>query len=199
MALTRSQQMARIRGANTEPEVLLQRALKSGTTGVRLGRIRPDLVFARRRVALFVDGCFWHGCPHHYVRPKGNADFWSKKLTENTSRDSRQTKTLMDDGWKVIRFWEHEVRTDLDAVVSRVRRALATSRSAAERWRVVLVQDATDGRELRTERKLVRFDEWRQTISKRTTAKEGAVVRQVVRSGIGGGPDNDVGALSRSS
>ena len=74
MALTRSEQMSRIRGRDTEPEILLRRALKKGRTGLKIGRIRPDLVLQRpRRVAIFIDGCFWHGCPDHYVKPRSGS------------------------------------------------------------------------------------------------------------------------------
>jgi DNA mismatch endonuclease (patch repair protein) len=101
--------------------------LKAGSTDVRIGRIRPDLVLRRgsNRVAVFVDGCFWHGCPDHYVRPRSGGEFWSKKLRENTARDSRQTVTLKSDGWVVVRLWEHEVAEDAVKAAGRVRSAFS--------------------------------------------------------------------------
>lgn len=71
--------------------------------------IRPDIVFTRRRVAVFCDGCFWHGCPEHGDRPHiRNEHYWSPKIAGNTERDARHTAALEADGWTVLRFWEHE-------------------------------------------------------------------------------------------
>lgn len=183
MSLTRSEQMSRIRGANTEPERLLWLALRKGRRGARIGRIRPDIVLTREKVVVFIDGCFWHGCPDHYVRPRGNAAFWAAKLKENTGRDTRQTLALLEDGWTVIRFWEHEVRADPQAAAFRVTRVITTGRSVVERWRVVEVEEQADTTELRTERKLLRTDQWRQTVSERRTLKAGKVERQIIRTG----------------
>lgn len=184
MGLTRSEQMARIRGANTEPEVLLWRALRKGRRGSRIGRIKPDLVLSREKVVVFVDGCFWHGCPDHYVRPRGNPDFWAAKLRENTERDTRQTRALLGEGWLVVRFWEHEVRADPVKTAQRVARTIETRRSAVERWRVVAVELRTDELELRTERKLLKTEQWRQTVSERSTAKSGKVKRDIFKTGV---------------
>jgi DNA mismatch endonuclease (patch repair protein) len=71
------------------------------------GRVRPDIVFTRRRVAVFVDGCFWHCCPEHGSRPKVNTDYWGPKLDRNRTRDLENSRTLERDGWVVIRVWEH--------------------------------------------------------------------------------------------
>jgi DNA mismatch endonuclease, patch repair protein len=70
--------------------------------------IRPDIVFTRRKVAVFVDGCFWHGCPQHGTQPKANAGYWSVKISENRDRDRRNTEDLERLGWRVVRIWEHE-------------------------------------------------------------------------------------------
>jgi DNA mismatch endonuclease (patch repair protein) len=71
--------------------------------------VRPDFVFAKSRTAVFVDGCFWHGCPRHCRMPKGNRAFWKKKLSDNKVRDRLVTRTLRRDGWRVLRIWEHEL------------------------------------------------------------------------------------------
>lgn len=71
-------------------------------------RMRADLVFTRARVAVFVDGCFWHGCPRHHTVARTNADFWATKVTGNRNRDERTNAALRDAGWTVLRFWEHE-------------------------------------------------------------------------------------------
>src|SRR5439155_2473646 len=114
MSLSRSEQMARIRGRDTAPEVRLRQALWRAGLRFRLKRsdlsIRPDLVFASAsRIAVFIDGCFWHGCPDHYVPPRSAIGFWSKKLAVNVERDCRQTLALEAAGWRVLRFWECEV------------------------------------------------------------------------------------------
>lgn len=71
-------------------------------------RFRADLVIKKYRLAIFVDGCFWHGCPVHGTLPKVNAEFWREKLAANVQRDGLNTKLLQDLGWKVFRIWEHE-------------------------------------------------------------------------------------------
>lgn len=124
MALTRSQQMARIKGKDTLPERLLRKALSGKGLRYRLhwqtpwGRI--DVAFPRRRVAVFVDGCFWHGCPTHFVRPKNRRPFWDAKIAGNQARDRRQDEGLAGDGWRVLRFWEHEVEQGVEAVAERI-------------------------------------------------------------------------------
>jgi DNA mismatch endonuclease, patch repair protein len=140
--------MSRIRGSNTTPERVLGRALwklghryrlrTKGLTG------RPDLVFYNHRVVIFVDGCFWHGCPEHYVRPRSGTAFWADKLRENVLRDIRQTEELHSAGWRVVRVWEHEVLGGLEALLVRLLETLAsTRRSRARQWRV-LSADALD-------------------------------------------------------
>jgi len=84
-------------------------------------RVRPDFVFARQRVAVFVDGCFWHCCPEHGQTPKANAGYWRPKLDRNRRRDRDVTLALKSDGWIVVRVWEHESPAEAAA---RVRTAL---------------------------------------------------------------------------
>jgi len=122
--LTKSEQMARVRSKDTHPEMQLRRAL--WMSGLRY-RLRPDLpgtpdlAFVRSRIAVFVDGCFWHGCPAHYTRPVRNAQFWKDKVERNRTRDRRVDQALAALGWTSLRVWEHEVVQDVDAVVGRVR------------------------------------------------------------------------------
>lgn len=84
--------------------------------------VRPDIVFTRRRIAVFVDGCFWHGCPEHGNQPKVNSTYWDEKLRRNKERDERVTAALRQAGWAVIRIWEHE---PCDSATSRISAALA--------------------------------------------------------------------------
>jgi DNA mismatch endonuclease (patch repair protein) len=79
--------------------------------------IRPDVVFTARRVAVFLDGCFWHGCPIHGTMPATNASYWEDKIEANRRRDQRTTVALERDGWKVLRVWEHEDPADAAARV----------------------------------------------------------------------------------
>jgi len=72
-------------------------------------RVRPDFVFRARKLTVFVDGCFWHGCPRHFSQPRNNAAFWRKKIAANRTRDRLVTRTLRQLGWKVVRVWEHEL------------------------------------------------------------------------------------------
>ncbi len=117
----RSRCMSRIRGKDTKSELILRRALWSQGLRYRLKSKlpgKPDIVFPGARVVVFVDGCFWHGCPEHATAPKTNRKFWSKKLKANKDRDLRVTHELEEMGWTVLRFWEHEVKQDVGAVVS---------------------------------------------------------------------------------
>ena len=71
--------------------------------------VRPDFVFPQLQLAVFVDGCFWHGCPIHGTKPKTNAAFWRRKISTNRTRDRLVTRTLRARGWRVVRIWEHEL------------------------------------------------------------------------------------------
>lgn len=124
--------MSRIRSRNNkDTEVALSKLLRAqGITGWRR-QVRmfgkPDFVFRRERVAVFVDGCFWHCCPKpkHSPMPKGNADFWFKKLSSNRVRDRLVTRTLRKQGWTVIRIWEHDLTSNAaPRAVARIERAL---------------------------------------------------------------------------
>src|SRR5262245_54492716 len=84
-------------------------------------RTRGDIVFTRQRVAVFIDGCFWHGCPAHATAPKYNAEWWREKLAANVARDRRVDEQLSQLGWTVLRIWEHE---SAPVAVTRIRAAL---------------------------------------------------------------------------
>lgn len=93
-------------------------------------RATADLVFTRARVAVFVDGCFWHGCPEHLRPARTNADFWRDKITENRARDAKMTEALAVAGWVSLRFWEHEDPEEVALLIARVVRERRRS------WRV---------------------------------------------------------------
>jgi DNA mismatch endonuclease (patch repair protein) len=95
-------------------------------TGLQALLGKPDFVFPKLRLAVFVDGCFWHACPLHATKPRNNAAFWRKKLARNRARDRKVNRTLRAAGWRVLRIWEHElVRKRQERLVARLRRALA--------------------------------------------------------------------------
>jgi DNA mismatch endonuclease (patch repair protein) len=111
----RSAVMARIRGRNNEgTELALARLFRvHRITGWRRHTAifgRPDFAFRRQRLAVFVDGCFWHGCPQCYRRPGTNRKFWDLKFLRNRARDRLVNRTLRAKGWKVLRVWEHELK-----------------------------------------------------------------------------------------
>lgn len=115
--------MSRVRGKNTGPEILLRKALWRSGLRYRLNSKlpgKPDLVFVAPRVIVFVDGCFWHGCPIHGTKPQTNRAFWEKKLKRNIERDREVDLELASHGWKVLRFWTHEIKGDLDMVIDQV-------------------------------------------------------------------------------
>lgn len=110
--------MSRNRGTNTKPEVRLRKALWRLGLRYRVNSElagRPDIVFPGSRAVIFVDGCFWHGCPEHFSQPKQNAIFWKKKLARNRARDIEVNEALAAAGWRVFRVWEHEVRAGAES------------------------------------------------------------------------------------
>jgi DNA mismatch endonuclease (patch repair protein) len=117
------------RSRDTQPEVRLRRLLHGRGYRFRVGlavrasgvTVRPDLVFSRRRVAVFVDGCFWHSCAKHGTTPTVNTAYWLPKLTRVTERDRRVRKALASAGWKVVRVWEH---MDAEQAADRIESAL---------------------------------------------------------------------------
>ena len=147
----RSQVMSRIRGrGNKETEIVLATLLRmNGISGWRRHvqirgraamlrgpnfttapqrrptfRVKPDFIFPKLKLAIFVDGCFWHCCPKHSNVPVNNRLFWEKKLAANKVRDRLVSRTLKRQGWKVIRIWEHDLTKRPDVCVRRIQRVL---------------------------------------------------------------------------
>lgn len=103
------------RSRDTKPELRVRSAVHRRGLRYRVSarpipglRRTADMVFGPAKVAVFIDGCFWHGCPEHYVEPRTNADYWSAKIARNKGRDSDTDQRLRDAGWTVLRYWEHE-------------------------------------------------------------------------------------------
>lgn len=126
-------------GRATQPEKTLRSALHR--TGLRFRkdarvlpglRCKADVVFRRARVAIFVDGCFWHGCPVHFKLPATNPAWWQEKVCDNARRDADQTRQVIAAGWVVFRYWEHEIDEVTAARIARqlqraIRRRLSRS------------------------------------------------------------------------
>ncbi len=122
-----ARQMSRMPRKDTRPERILRselhrRGLRFRTHVALPGR--PDVIFTRAKLAVFVDGCFWHRCPEHGTAPKNNSTWWADKLEANVHRDARQTTQLADLGWAVLRIWEHEDPVAAADLVERAYRQL---------------------------------------------------------------------------
>ena len=122
--------MARIRGrGNQATELALARLFRGhGIAGWRRHQPvfgKPDFIFPKIKLAVFVDGCFWHGCPKHATKPKNNRWFWQRKFAANKRRDLLVTQTLRRNGWRVLRIWEHELVVKQEAkLIRRIHRRL---------------------------------------------------------------------------
>ncbi|MFH7336429.1 very short patch repair endonuclease [Streptomyces sp. KHY 26] len=130
----RRRNMQAIRSRDTKPERLIRRLVHAQGLRYRVAarplpdlRRTADLVFRPAKVAVFIDGCYWHGCPEHYVPPRTNSGYWSEKVLRNVARDRDTDERLTEAGWLVLRFWEHEpsdVCADTIATVVSRRRGL---------------------------------------------------------------------------
>ena len=130
--ITTSRRMSRQRTRDTQPEMLLRRELHRRGLRYRVDaalpgmpRRRADVLFTRAKVAVFVDGCFWHGCPKHKTAPATNKAWWAAKLARNIERDRETCDHLNSLGWTVLRIWEHEnmthAATDIERTVRSTR------------------------------------------------------------------------------
>ena len=120
-------------GRTTAIEARLQMALKARRLKFSVDapiepdlRWKADVVFARKKVCVFIDGCFWHGCPVHFRIPRANAVWWTEKIQANIDRDLRQNAKLTERGWRVVRIWEHDLDADFGECVRRLLRTITT-------------------------------------------------------------------------
>ncbi len=131
------------RGRDTRPELVVRRALHAAGMRYRVNmapipgvRRTADILFTRAKLAVFIDGCFWHGCEAHYQRPGRNQTFWDAKVQANRRRDRETDALLIGQGWTVLRVWEHDVRADparVVAQISSVFESLMTSRTESSK------------------------------------------------------------------
>lgn len=117
--------MRTIRQTGTSAELAVRRALYARglryRVDVRPSRViatRADIVFKRQRIAVFIDGCFWHRCPVHATYPKSNSVWWASKLAANVERDRQNSRLLEKEGWLVLRFWGHELPSDVSEAIA---------------------------------------------------------------------------------
>ncbi|MFH9401397.1 very short patch repair endonuclease [Streptomyces sp. NPDC017638] len=131
----RRRNMQAIRSRDTKPETLVRRLVHARGLRYRVAarplpdlRRTADMVFGPAKVAVFIDGCYWHGCPEHYVPPKTNSGYWSEKVVRNVERDRDTNQRLESAGWLVLRFWEHEPSDACaDKIAAAVRRRRAVN------------------------------------------------------------------------
>jgi DNA mismatch endonuclease, patch repair protein len=126
-----SERMSRVRRRDTAPELELRSELHRRGLRYRVDKrplkgipSRADLVFGPAKVAVYVDGCFWHSCPEHGTMPRSNEAFWQDKLGRNQERDAAVNEALAGEGWTVVRIWEHE---EIEAAADRVEAAVKKS------------------------------------------------------------------------
>ncbi|MFJ3661175.1 very short patch repair endonuclease [Streptomyces sp. NPDC090119] len=136
--------MSRQASKDTKPELAVRRLLHAAGLRYRLeypvpgmARRRIDVAFTRAKVAVLIDGCFWHGCPVHATHPKANAEWWRQKLDRNMARDLETTNHLIAQGWTVLRFWEHEAPAEVAVrVQAAVEQRLAERARRGRQWEV---------------------------------------------------------------
>lgn len=118
---TRSRIMSHIRSNGTKPELLVKKALRGkGFTYQPKIKGSPDFVNRKKKIAIFVHGCFWHRCPKHYRAPSSNKNYWLPKIEQNIIRDEKNKTMLKNQKYKVITIWEHEIDNNLSKAVGRV-------------------------------------------------------------------------------
>ena len=122
----RSYIMSQIRGTKTKPELIVKenvdgRKLRYQPKGIPE---RPDFANKTKKVAVFIDGCFWHKCPRCYKPPKSNKKYWKAKVERNTKRDRHVNRKMRKEGWTVLRFWEHQVKKNEFYVLKKINKQL---------------------------------------------------------------------------
>ncbi len=124
----RSKVMASIRGKNTKPELAVRKILWSNGLRYRIHDNtvfgKPDISNKKKKLAVFIDGCFWHGCNRCYKEPKSNVGFWKNKIIKNKQRRIKVRRELRKNGWKIIEFWEHEIINNPEKTASKIGKIL---------------------------------------------------------------------------
>ena len=115
--------MSQIKSKNTKPERAVKKLIWKKGYRYRIGHGlagKPDMVFPSYKVAVFIDGCFWHACPKHCRMPSSNVKYWKQKISGNKKRDKKNNRLLKKEGWKVVRVWEHEIKQNLEKTATHI-------------------------------------------------------------------------------
>ncbi|WP_232818711.1 very short patch repair endonuclease [Exiguobacterium flavidum] len=124
MEASKNKTLSRVRGKDTKMEVKVRQELWRRGLRYRKNYRKllgtPDIAFPGLRMVVFLDSCFWHGCPVHYKEPKSNVEFWRNKIKRNRERDKEQTEHYVCEKWTILRFWEHEVNDDFERVIAEI-------------------------------------------------------------------------------
>lgn len=124
----RTRTMRAVKSKDSKMEVKFRSAL--WRAGLRFNKNvtsmlgKPDIVFPRRKVVVFLDSCYWHGCPRHLRMPSSNVEYWQAKIDRNRKRDAKVNETYAEMNWRVLRFWEHELKEKFDDCVNRIKREI---------------------------------------------------------------------------
>lgn len=129
---TRSKIMRKIRAKDTKLEKLVRSEMWARGYRYRknLGGLpgKPDMVFSTMKTVVFIDSCFWHGCPKHLRMPQSNVDYWNNKIKRNKERDDATNREYKNSGWRVVRIWEHDVKTSLETTIRKLGRIIDSRR-----------------------------------------------------------------------
>jgi len=124
----RSFNMSRIRASDTKLELFVRKELSKKDYKYRknVSRLpgKPDIAFINRRLAIFLDSCFWHGCRYHCRMPATNVKYWKEKIASNKKRDKEINQKYKNMGWKVLRFWEHQIKKDPQKIIKKIEKSL---------------------------------------------------------------------------
>ena len=118
--------MSQIRGTRTKPELIVRKNIDGRKLRYQPKGIpeRPDFANKSKKIALFIDGCFWHKCPRCYKPPKSNKKYWKAKVERNTKRDKHVNRKMKKEGWTVIRFWEHQVKENELHIIKKINKQI---------------------------------------------------------------------------
>jgi DNA mismatch endonuclease (patch repair protein) len=128
----RSEVMRRVKSSNTKLELKVRSALHGRGLRYRLRSDlpgKPDLVFVKARIAVFIDSCFWHGCPEHCRMPANNREYWQRKISRTVERDKRMAETYKNMDWVMHRIWEHDIKQGFDDCIDQIEQLVRSSSS----------------------------------------------------------------------
>jgi DNA mismatch endonuclease, patch repair protein len=190
----RSEIMSKIRSTGTKLETAVMDSLEErGLPFERNDKLLfgvPDISFREIKTVVFIDSCFWHGCPEHYKRPQSNHEYWDKKYKRNTSRDIKVNEWYDKYGWGIMRVWEHELKEDFESVIEEIVEFVDECRRVAEREddsHMLLTKKSI--REMSIEELLERLNEntvYNTTIGSKSSAENISRLQEEIKSRVNG-------------